>query len=355
MKQLMASVCLLALGSTGALAGGLDRSGQGIDILFQDGGYVELSFGQVSPSVSGSLGGGALPSGSVAPSYSQFSLGIKQDINDKFSFAVILDQPFGADVAYPASAAPYPFAGTTAQVTSQGVTAIARYKINDRMAVHAGIRRETLSGTASIPAASYALDVTGDGGTGYLVGASYEIPDIALRVALTYSSGATQTLTGTEVGVVPTSFDVTTPKSVNLDFQTGVAANTLVFGSIRWVNWSAFDITPPVYLGATTTSLVSYANDVTTYSLGVGRKFSDKFSGSLSVAYEDSQGIPASNLSPTDGFFSVQLGGKYTMGDMSISGGVRYVMLGDATTETVGASFTGNTAIGVGIKVGFGF
>ena len=354
MKTLFLSISAIALGATAAQAGGLDRSGQGIGVIFEGGGYVELSYGTVSPSVTGTFGG-AVSSGDIAPTYAQFSLGVKTDINSKVSLALIMDQPWGASVSYPASAAPYPFAGTDAAVTSQAITAIGRYKFSDRLGVHAGLRLETLNGEATIPAAGYALDVTGGGGTGYLVGVSYEIPDIALRVALTYNSEVTQTLTGTEAVVVPASFDVTTPQSVNLDFQTGIAADTLLFGSVRWVDWSEFDISPPVYVGATGGPLVSYSNDVVTYSLGVGRKFSDSFSGSISLGYEAAQGGTASNLAPTDGYFSVQLGGKYTSGNMSISGGVRYVMLGDTTTETIAADFSGNTALGVGLKVGYSF
>ncbi len=76
----------------------------------------------------------------MAASYNQFSLGVKQDINDKFSVAVIMDQPFGANVDYPASAAPYPLAGSVAEVKSQAITALARYKVSDRFSVHGGLR-----------------------------------------------------------------------------------------------------------------------------------------------------------------------------------------------------------------------
>ena len=41
---------------------------------------------------------------------------------------------------------------------------------------------------------------------------------------------------------------------------------------------------------------------------------------------------------------------------MKITGGIRYVDLGDATTNPpVGGVFTGNSGIGVGIKVGYTF
>ena len=40
---------------------------------------------------------------------------------------------------------------------------------------------------------------------------------------------------------------------------------------------------------------------------------------------------------------------------MKITGGIRYVDIGDATTTTIGSNFSGNSAIGVGVKIGFSF
>ncbi|MDR0068382.1 transporter, partial [Acinetobacter sp. 11520] len=37
---------------------------------------------------------------------------------------------------------------------------------------------------------------------------------------------------------------ITTPQSVNLDFQTGIMANTVAFANVRWVNWKDFAIRP---------------------------------------------------------------------------------------------------------------
>lgn len=354
MKNILVTASVLAVSASGALAGGIERSSQSIGILFEEGGFVELSFGSVMPDVSGSLGGGAVPSGNMAADYISLGLGVKQDINDKLSFALILDQPYGANVSYPGTFGvdPYPFAGTTAEIKSTAITAVGKYKVGERTSVIAGLRYQTMSGVASIPlVGGYTLDVTGSGGFGYVVGAAYEIPDIALRVAVTYNSEITHNMTGTEFGALASDFDITTPQSFSIDFQSGVAADTLVFGSIRWVEWSQFDISPTNY---PLNPLVSYAEDRTTYTLGVGRKFSEKFSGSVALGYEATAGGVSSNLGPTDGFFSVQLGGKYTMNDMTISGGVRYITIGDATTS-IGADFADNSAIGIGVKVGYSF
>ena len=151
--------------------------------------------------------------------------------------------------------------------------------------------------------------------------------------------------------------DITTPDSLHLEFQTGVAADTLLFGGVRWVDWSEFTIDPQEYsnnvpLGSP--PLVFYLDDRITYTLGVGRRLSEMWSVAASVSYEEHTGSVTGNLGPTDGLLSVTLGGSYTKDNMRITGGISYVDIGDATTY-VGAQFNGNSAVGVGLKVGYTF
>lgn len=68
MKNILTVGAALMLTTTAATAGGIDRSGQSIGAIFEDGKYVELSYGYVTPSVSGSILGGAVNSGNVTPS-----------------------------------------------------------------------------------------------------------------------------------------------------------------------------------------------------------------------------------------------------------------------------------------------
>ena len=367
MKNLLTVGAALMLTTTAATAGGIDRSGQSIGAIFEDGKYVELSYGYVTPSVSGVFtvpagpaAGLEIGSGNVAPSYGTAGLAFKTDINDKVSLALIIDQPFGADVAYTETDAGYPIAGSLAQVKTTAITAVGRYKFNENLSVHFGPRYLTASGnyTRSVPSApagypyQYSSEYASGSGAGYVAGVAYERKDIAMRVALTYSSAIALELGSTSTSPF-TGGDLTTtmPESINLDFQSGVAANTLVFGSVRWAAWDGkniFDLDPAVQ------ELVSWDQDTVTYTLGVGRKFSDTFSGAISVGYEESQGGLSSNLSPTDGYTSVSVGGTYTMpSGVELTGGVRYIMAGDATTETIGAEFTGNSAVAVGLKVAY--
>ena len=307
----------------------------------------------MTPSVTGTVGAGTVSSVSVAPAYGVAGLAYKADLDDKVSLAVIIDQPFGAAVDYSNVDPGYPLGenpisdATSANVDSVSVTVVGRYKFSENLSVHFGPRYLTASGdyTRSAPT-QYTSTYESGSGAGYVAGVAYERPEIALRVALTYSSAIDLELDGS-VG----DLDVRMPESLNLDFQSGVAADTLVFGSVRWAKWSNADITDLL-----DGNLISYDEDTVSYTLGVGRKFSDSFSGALSIGYEAAQGGDVSNLSPTDGNKSIGLGGTYTMDNgIELTGGVRYIMAGDAITELLGAEFTDNSAVAVGLKVAYNY
>ncbi|WP_394197909.1 OmpP1/FadL family transporter [Litoreibacter albidus] len=365
MNKLLSATAILAASTSIVSAGGIDRSGQSIAPIFETGNYAELSFGSVSPTVSGTatvpFGSGS--SGNMSGDYSLVGLAYKYQFNDKLSFTLIYDEPFGADVNYPA-ATTYFARGATATLESQAITGLLRYKIDENWSVHGGLRYQSLEAIASIPfAANYTAQATKDYGVGYVVGAAYERPDIALRVALTYSSEIAHSLSTVETGpaAVTSPTNVETPQSVNLDFQTGIAPDTLLFGSVRWVDWSDFDISPTAYgFLPGNPSLVSYRDDTVTYNIGIGRRFNENWSGAVSLGYEKSNGGFSSNLGPTDGNISIGLGGSYTNGGVKVSGGVRYIKIGNAQTTlgTSGATasnFTDNKAIAVGLKIGYSY
>lgn len=142
----------LAACATGAYAGGIDRSGQSVAVIFEEGDYVEATLSYAKPKVSGAAGAAA--SGDMAGDYMQFGFAYKTDLNDKFSLAVIADEPFGADVSYPTGTA-YPLAGTSAEVNSFGLTVIGNYQATERFSVHGGLRYITADGfydpTAPMP------------------------------------------------------------------------------------------------------------------------------------------------------------------------------------------------------------
>jgi len=238
-------------------------------------------------------------------------------------------------------------------LTSTATTLLVGYDVTENIVVYGGAVAQSMSAVASLPYAGfYTIDAESDTGFGYVVGAAYQIPKYALRVALTYRSEISTEHDSVEWGVPDFITSVTTPQSVNLDFQTGVNEKTLVFGSIRWVNWGGFALAPTLLGINTGEPLVSYDDDVITYSLGVGRKLTDTLSGAVTVGYEEALGGSPSVLAPTDGYISVGAGLTYTYDNIEITGGVKYLWLGDAADPTVGA-FTDNNAMAFGLKVAF--
>lgn len=134
-----------------AQAGGIDRSGQSILALFESGRYAEFSLGSVSPDTSGNavaaLGG--FGSGDMTSSFLQLGAAYKADINDRLSYAIIYDQPFGADVDYPTGTG-Y-FAAYPAEFESHAITGLLRYKFQNNFSVHGGLRVQSVEATAAVP------------------------------------------------------------------------------------------------------------------------------------------------------------------------------------------------------------
>ena len=248
--SLPAAVATLTAASVAA--GGIDQSRQPVDLLFKDGDYAQVGFGYWMPDVRGTDAFGTA-SGNVYGDISDLSFGVKRQFTARWSAALLLDQPWGVNVDYPGTS--FPYAGTSARAnTSASITGLLRYRLDDRFSLHAGLRATEIDGQGRarrhrlrqhrLPLARRCRL-----GLGYVAGGAYELPAIALRVALTYSSEtrhalpASETLAGLADPLHSTT-DVTMPQSVNLDLQTGIAPRTLLYGSVRWVNWKDWTVAP---------------------------------------------------------------------------------------------------------------
>ena len=234
---------------------------------------------------------------------------------------------------------------------------LGKYDINENISVLAGIKQtEVEDATANIfqSSALPASSVTGNSELGYVYGAAYSREDIALRVELSMETSTDLTLATTNAGVgVAGNTTASTPDYMNLYVQSGIAEDTLAFGSIRKANWSENQIR--VYPQPTDTSSFS---DSTTYNIGIGRKFSDSLSGSISYSTEpEGSAASTSHLTITNGYQGITIGGKYTMDNMSITAGYNYTQLGDVDlTSALGTSnFKDNTVTGFGVRVGYSF
>lgn len=114
LNTLMTSIILLNLPVTGAFAAALDRSGQSIAAFLQPGNYFEAGISILDPNVSGKVRNEYSPNATppsviglqntdisdMGDDYYFPSAALKLQVTDYFSFGLIYDRPFGADVTY---------------------------------------------------------------------------------------------------------------------------------------------------------------------------------------------------------------------------------------------------------------
>ncbi|WP_120501308.1 outer membrane protein transport protein [Roseovarius sp. EL26] len=356
-------------------AGSIERAGDPSQILFEEGkNYLEFSAAVVTPYISGTpnatspsmtpiISGGVTVgaaavggTGNITDRYITGALGYKHQLNDQVALAFTIDEPVGADVNYTAANAV--FAGSNADVSSRAFTALAKYQTSENFSVYGGLRLQTLRGNVTVVGLNgalfnYNLNVGNDYKLGYLLGAAYEKPEIALRVALTYESAIEHDFRDNN----GTEFDVEIPQAFTLHAQTGIATDTLLFGSVRWREWSKFNIAPPDFVSLpgnrTNSPIASEPDDIWTYELGLGRRFNENWSGAALLGYESDHGKPVGNLSGKDGYISYGLAATYETETWEITTGVKYFDMGSAETSV--SSFSGNDVIAFGMKLGFRF
>ncbi len=225
-----------------------------------------------------------------------------------------------------------------------------------------------LRGNAYKGAAGYTAHSAPNQDYGWLAGVSYSKPEIALKAALTYRSEIDHSIDMYEdfpalaiqgqsrTGV--SNFEVTTPKSVNFDFQTGVNPTTLATAKVRWVPWSDFSISPTKYTQASKLPLVDYSDDQWQVELGLGKRIAPKFAVSGSIGWDSGAGDPTTSLGPIEGYYSVGLGAKYDVTEnWAVSAGGKYLWFGDAEgalpDRSIVSNFEDNDGFILGAKLSY--
>lgn len=383
MKQtaLRSAILLSLLPASSVFAAGLDRSGQSVSAFLQPGNYAEASFTVLDPTVEGTadakLGGGSLSD--MGDDYYFPTAAVKVQATDKISLGLLYDQPFGADATYGIDSGVFNQNGeaTTVKVRTNNLTALVGYQPTENWNIYAGpvwqtvkadisLRGNAYGGPAPTGLSGYNIKVDQEDAYGWTAGFAYQIPEIALKAAVTYRSEikhkakATETMT-TPIGtfqLLTSDLDAITPQSVNVDLQTGLAANTLAFANLRWVHWDQFVVSPK-FLASKGQDLINYSDDQYSVTTGLSHKFNDQWAGTAAIGWDSGAGNPVTTLGPTEGYWSVGLGGQYSpAANYFIQAGVKYFWLGDAEAQTGGqvkASFTDNHALGYGMKIGYRF
>ena len=274
--------------------------------------------------------------------------------------------------------------GTNVEVRTESITGILGMKLgeNKNFQVYGGPVAQqvqadvALRGIAYGPATGYTTHISSDQDYGWLAGVSYSKPEIALLAALTYRSEIDHSLNIGETYPLVAALggdreqgnkiDITTPKSVNLDFQTGINPTMLATAKVRWVPWSDFAIVPPLYNEVSKRStgddkglpLVSYDEDQWLVELGIAKRLSPALAVTGTVGWDSGAGNPVTSLGPIEGYYSAGLGAKYNFTEnWAVSAGGKYLWFGDADgqipTKAVVSKFEDNDGFALGMKLSY--
>ncbi|WP_368677505.1 outer membrane protein transport protein [Acinetobacter lactucae] len=392
-------------------ASALEQSGQSILPFLEAGNYAEVSAFAIDPSVSGVIHdrpdlvrpNQSRQTGDIGQDNQFYTAALKLQLTDQFSFGLLYDQPFAAKSAYPvlpnnSYSDDVSGEGTTVNVKSQNLSFILGYSPIKNFQVYGGPVYQTVEGDVSFRGMAYTEAFNGynakfkeEGELGWLVGGSYQIPEIALKAAVTYRSKikydfqVDENIFGEPLQyTAPAKTRIEAPQSVNIDFQTGIAEKTLAYMNLRWVNWKKFNIRPTQYDALTAIymdtltggaykqgiDLDSYQKDQYSVTLGLGQQLTDRWSIASDIGWDSGSGHPASTLGPVNGFWAFGLGAQFNPApNYFIAAGVKYFWLGNTKAEGGGyflpiegikefseqAEFKDNRAIVYALKFGYRF
>ncbi|WEZ83574.1 OmpP1/FadL family transporter [Rhizobium sp. 32-5/1] len=388
--------------ASSAHAGGLERGGYNIDLLFDPSTYAaEAAATYVNPQRelnnvvdvnlangvgSNGIGGGATNGIEDTEGYWVPRVGVKAAIGDSVDCMADYSQPWGAHTNPGAN-----WRGANdnieTKIESDNYAATCSYKWDmgqGQFRVIGGGFYQEVGGfkerfVTPIPGPGFTgvgrMDLEGSG-WGWRAGVAYEIPEYAFRTSLVYNSavdldnlGGSIDLTkvllpaGGGVFVPGTKYDVSSfasmPDSVELKVQSGVAPGWLVFGSVKWTDWSQLQVirvnpTQPGP-GRLPSSLTLLYRDGWTVTGGVGHKFNDQWSGAASLTWD--RGTSHGYGNQTDSW-TLGTGVSYSPTEnveLRLAGAVGLLTSGSSVGDEVTYDFDNDivTAISTSLKVKF--
>ena len=312
------SLALIGTATNAAYAGGLERGGYDIDLLFDPAPFAsDVGATYVMPQRdlknAVDTSGGGLTGKSTARNTEGYwvpYVGVKAEVVKGVDCMFDYSQPWGA------SSNPGIWNGSysniNTQIKSNNYAGTCSYKMDagkGQLRFIGGVFYQEVYGFKE----SYAdpglgttigrVDLRGSG-WGWRAGIAYEIPDIALRASLVYNS---QVKLDNIAGTLNTGGSVSDiytparsmPDSLELKLQSGISPGWLAFGSVKWVNWSVLQSLPVCSpetkaLGCTTvspfpvrlTSLDLMYRDGWTITGGIGHQFNEQWSGAAQISWD---------------------------------------------------------------------
>ena len=377
-----------------AYAGGWSTGNLGQSFMSEKDGFGEISVGQVDYKITASTAtnyaGGQATNIDVIKDANRVGLSLKNDYGEKFSVGLTTFQYGSIQMQGGAGTARKSWI-PDADATLNTMALLGSYNLSEGLNVLVGVRRDTLENTTvSTIKGDYTIDSAVK--TRGVMGVSYQRPEIALKVSATYSPKAEistgssfaetsqpggaggesygdfiiSQVTGANLvpgllGPVPSyTTTVGLPETLNIEFQTGIAEDTLLFGSIVDTKWKKAQIDSN---GSAASRITTAFTDTVSYSLGIGRRINENWSITGSYKQEDGGGAYASSLfTVSNGTKGVTLAARYTNENMTVTAGVNMVEVGGVTITSDGTSagttyakYGTNSAVGVGLRVSFDF
>ena len=276
------------------------------------------------------------------------SLAAKFKVSDNFACAFTYTQPFGADADYGAQAQLASLlAGGSGASHKDFIT--NEYGATCDVSMQAGKGRVHLLGGVFLQDFEYtANSFAGDlhlqdhAAYGYRFGVGYDIPEYALRAQLMYRSKVDHDADDGEFDWDPAvrpgwglqdAFGTgTLPQSVKLSLQSGVAPGWMVYGSVKWTDWSVMDKLD-YSLGTPVPGLYLPQEDVYnwkdgwTINAGVAHAFNEKIAGTVNVTWDS--GVDTGADIYTDTWtFGAGVSIKAGPGELRVGGAVSYLTEG---------------------------
>lgn len=376
MKKIKTSLCLLALSVSTAYAGGFENARLDTSFMYDEGNLV--SFGSVRKdfTVNGDNFG---TTSSLIGDRNASNLSARYEVNDQLSFGLTSYDSGAIHINYQGvggatvNGVDVNTLGPKVDLTSKSVALLGRYRFDESVSAIGGIRYDKFSVKnadifkianflASSGTTSGVAPNVGSGTDVVPVAAiAYEIPDIALRAELLYQG---KSLVNLESDcVMPTCAASPTDKSfgglanyLTLNFQTGIAEDTLILASIHKGKWSdsQLSVRDSELSGAGQDGPTSAFEDSTEFSVGLARRLNDSLAVSVSYNWEKAgDGTTGSLFTVNDGYKGVTLGVRYTVEDLELSVGYNHTKLGDVTysNAVLGSNrLEGNDVRAIGAK-----
>ena len=402
-KLLVASV---ALATAQVQAGGFENARLDTSFMYDEGGSITIGGVRKTPSVTGDT---FATNKSAIGSNSSSSIAIQTKISDRLALGLVSYESGTINLNYQGAgwgsardagtAQLVDTYGSNVDLQSDSMALLGRYTLSDNFSILGGLRRDKVSVSRadifklavftnaytsyittnavnpSAPTQAEMLQGQVAGATAVatvptivpsiqsgtdivpVLGLAYERPEIALKLELLYQPSSTVKMASQcGMGAGNCTTDLTIgglPDFLTLNFQTGIAADTLLFGAIHRGAWSKAQISvPDTEIGAQAGPTSSF-KDSTEYSLGIGRKLSENWSVSASFNWEPkSSGTTNSLFTVNNGYKGVSLGAKYSIDDIELSAGYNHTKLGDILYDgTSDNLMSGNSVDAYGVRV----